>query len=526
MGIGPDLKALEEMNDFVESNRLLKTQKQSHNFHRSFIPPWRLPPVLSIFLFLVSFVVFLIIVFQTKLHDEDNANQLHLSNGNVHIPYTEDDILYPRPFHLTDSRHISEFFTVYHHDKIKEPVRCFTKGVQKATVKLGCVCKQNWHGKNCAIPDSVWYSDWFKESKFKVNLKLAKRLRRVICASWFAEDSSLDLLKLKLMETADVIDVFFIVESNFTSSCEPRKPTLLNRLRNDSLKQHDFSCFDAVIKDKAGQITSEKNCTSISLASVLIYHSKIVYSLMHTCPSFGVRSWPEFHQMIAGAGVFHLVTDYRPSDIIIFSNPDEIMSKDYITFLKLYENIPEPYAVTVHTSIFGFGMPIKFPTEPESKVIGSSVKYLVSVCTDHAIDLQFNGCDTKNAKNIQRYQKIDSNNFVKRWTTSRNHTAWWKCKWCLPTSLLQHFIKRIFEETGIELTIQKIYSEIDDHISWVKKGRLKNSNKIIIQNLDKTSNASLQLPESLNMTSELLYLVTGNFSEIDLKSLDLKKSIL
>lgn len=248
---------------------------------------------------------------------------------------------------------------------------------------------------------------------------------------------------------------------------------------------------------------------------------------MHTCPSSGVRSWPEFHQMIAGAGVFHLVTDYRPNDIIIFSNPDEIMSKDYITFLKLYENIPEPFAVTVHTSIFGFSLPsIRFPTEPESKVIGSSVKYLVSVCTDHAIDLQFYGCDKNNAKNIQRYQKIDSNNFVRRWTTSRNHTAWWKCKWCLPPSLLQRFIKRIFDETGVELTMQKIYSETDDQVSWIKKGELKNPNKLIMLNLNlnQSSNASLQLPEALTMSEEFTYLATGNFSELNLKSADLKKS--
>lgn len=234
MGIGPDLNTFEEMNDFVDSNRLFKSQKQSFTSHRNFTPPWKLPPVLSVFLFLVTFVILLMIVFQAKLHGEEETNKLHISSA--HIPYTEDDILYPRPFHLTDSRHLSEFFTVYHHDKIKEPLRCFTKGVHRATVKLGCVCKQNWHGDNCAIPDSVWYSDWFREAKHKVKLNPARRLRRVISASWFAEDSSLDMLKLKLMETGDVIDVFFIVESNFSSACEPREPTLLNRLRNDSLK--------------------------------------------------------------------------------------------------------------------------------------------------------------------------------------------------------------------------------------------------------------------------------------------------
>lgn len=233
---------------------------------------------------------------------------------------------------------------------------------------------------------------------------------------------------------------------------------------------------------------------------------------MHTCPPSGVRSWAEFHQLVSGVGVFHLVNDYRPDDVILFCAPDEIMSSDYLIYLKVHTGLPEPYVVSVRRSLLGLRLMAK---TQDVKVVGSSVKYLVSVCRNQAIDLQFDGCDdAKNGNVIARYHKFDTKNIVKRWKTAKEYAAWWRCRWCLPSSSIRKHIDEIYERTGIRVTIQRSYSALTNSTVWTKQAKVEDSKKAA--GFGWAGAADLpRFLRSENRTDEYAHLLTGNFTHFD-----------
>lgn len=186
------------------------------------------------FLGLVGIVLVLLVVLNNRLLRWGQISEpLLLSSG--YIPQSNDDVLYPKILHLADRAHVDEYFVVMRTDR-GTVVKCLKAGtinVNGSITTKGCSCKAGWHGEDCAVPDSVWYSKDGVPTRVKTT-----RLRRLVVVSWFSADdqSSLELLETRVKEAGHVVDVFFVVETNFTRSCQPSEPMLLNHLRNGFLK--------------------------------------------------------------------------------------------------------------------------------------------------------------------------------------------------------------------------------------------------------------------------------------------------
>lgn len=85
----------------------------------------------------------------------------------------------------------------------------------------GCRCAPGWHGDACSAPSSVWYSNL--PARFKTRLKptYGGATRRIVHA--FPFNIEFAMLEARLAELGDVVDLFLILESNYTA-CGRRKP--------------------------------------------------------------------------------------------------------------------------------------------------------------------------------------------------------------------------------------------------------------------------------------------------------------
>lgn len=117
---------------------------------------------------------------------------------------------------------------------------CFVEGLdekrrgERTTSDGGCPCKADWFGSACSLPGFISRSStpWSKDT-----LRLRFRPRRVIYAFPFSFE--FDMLKLRFTELADVMDVFLILESNYTRRGTPKPLRLLEQLlRNETFPQN------------------------------------------------------------------------------------------------------------------------------------------------------------------------------------------------------------------------------------------------------------------------------------------------
>jgi len=108
---------------------------------------------------------------------------------------------------------------------------CFFEGLDERTqVRLTagrCPCKTDWFGAACSIPGFINRSPtpWSKDS-----LQLRSQPRRIIHAFPFTIE--FDMLEMRFAELVGVVDVFFILESNYTAFGSAKSLRLLEQIRN------------------------------------------------------------------------------------------------------------------------------------------------------------------------------------------------------------------------------------------------------------------------------------------------------
>lgn len=86
-----------------------------------------------------------------------------------------------------------------------------------------CSCRKRWSGPACSIPDIVRKSDYSDDYP----LSLRENPRRIINA--FPFNGEFDLLDIRLSEIGDLVDVFLVLESNYTSHGDPKRLELRER---------------------------------------------------------------------------------------------------------------------------------------------------------------------------------------------------------------------------------------------------------------------------------------------------------
>ena len=93
-----------------------------------------------------------------------------------------------------------------------------------------CICLNGWYGSECSIPDVVYKSNTYPH---KYAVKPVDIPRRIIYAMPF--NNEFDLFEAKIMMLYDIVDLFIILESNYTAAGMPKDYALLSKLENGYL---------------------------------------------------------------------------------------------------------------------------------------------------------------------------------------------------------------------------------------------------------------------------------------------------
>ena len=208
---------------------------------------------------------------------------------------------------------------------------CFVEGLDErngtpATVG-GCPCKRDWFGAACSLPGFVRRSPtpWSKDS-----LQVRRRPRRVINA--FPFNIEFDMLELRFAELAPVVDVFLVLESNYTAYGTPKPLRLLDRLRNGTYPE------------------------------VL---AKLVYVFLDYFPPDAYKDgWVAdalARNYLGTDGLRRRLGGLRSDDLVVLNDADELPRRELVSFLKWHDGYSEPVAITYRWSVFGFfwGVPTR-----------------------------------------------------------------------------------------------------------------------------------------------------------------------
>ncbi|ELU10925.1 hypothetical protein CAPTEDRAFT_194340, partial [Capitella teleta] len=178
---------------------------------------------------------------------------------------------------------------------------CYLAGSRSAVNPFEeCKCRKGWHGQYCSTPDVVERSDYPNE----YGTSIRAEPRRIIYAFPFTFE--FEMLEARMAELGDVVDVFVILESNYTASGKTKPRYLLQNLQQEYLSQ---------------------------------YQHKILLLQMDSFPREGKRNgWvvDEKIRQYLGREIFERIPNLRPDDMIVIQDADELPVKETIFFLKFH----------------------------------------------------------------------------------------------------------------------------------------------------------------------------------------------
>ncbi|XP_067662082.1 beta-1,4-mannosyl-glycoprotein 4-beta-N-acetylglucosaminyltransferase-like [Haliotis asinina] len=246
----------------------------------------------------------------------NNTQLLDLPEDDGHNLYEDYDLKKPRNFTLPD--HDNEEFT-FENGKPK----CFKSGTSKVLGKgsnATCVCGSSYAGKHCSVPQIVKTALSKLPRSYIITPR--EKPRRIILAMTFNMEHH--VLMLKMLQVHSAVDLFVILESNYTGHGDPRPLRLLHNLRRGYMKR---------------------------------FHHKIMHVYLDTFPAGGrANGWiaeTYIREQLAPA-VEKRVSGLRKDDLFIFLDTDETPSVNLLHFLKLHNGYPFPVGFVLQNFIYGF----------------------------------------------------------------------------------------------------------------------------------------------------------------------------
>ena len=288
---------------------------------------------------------------------------------------------------------------------------CFLRGSVSDTKnnsekEQGCKCKEGWFGDYCSIPNSVIDANIPK--RFELKPRLKQTPRRIIQA--FPFNMEFAMLEARLREFGDLVDVFMILESNYTAYGDPKDVRLLRKLREGHYK--NYAC-------------------------------KIVHVFLDFFPQEGYKNgWIEddlLRNYIVSHGLTNQLSGYRHDDIFILTDADEIPKRETILFLKLHDGYPEPFGYNYQWNTWGF-----FWKANDNAIThvyaGMTVGMLLHIFSQKAIKIR--GCEyflhNEGANELSWYLSHGKNVSVHFWSFGNaNKPAGWHCSWCCDPECIQ-----------------------------------------------------------------------------------------
>ncbi|XP_042883191.1 beta-1,4-mannosyl-glycoprotein 4-beta-N-acetylglucosaminyltransferase-like [Penaeus japonicus] len=280
--------------------------------------------------------------------------------------------------HLTDHE-MSHYYTFFGKDL------CVKEGIIAEESSEGnCVCRKGWKGRRCGVPEVMQKAKWMQNEELSKNLQLRKRARRVILVTPFSYE--FDIFETNVNELNGLVDIFVIGETNYTEPGSKTSLPVLNKLKKEWLK--DFQ--DRIIYVPVTESDLKK--------------SSFMQNLVHT----GLR----------------LVSDIRPDDLFILTNGEEILSRDVLTFLKLFQGYPLPVKCQYREHVYGFyWRALKSINTTQPQVCASSFQFLANAFEYQVSRLQEGSVLEEDLNFFTTHEQP-----VSEWTVP---DAGWKCHLCL-----------------------------------------------------------------------------------------------
>ena len=207
----------------------------------------------------------------------------------------------------------------------------------------GCVCRRGYHGPHCGIPTSAWKS-YFKDNPRGAldKLKPRKQPRRLIHGLQVNHETDLFEARLEMLDS--VVDVYLVLESNYSSYGTAKPLTFLDKFRS-------------------GWLSS--------------FQEKLLYVFLPYFPKEGeTNGWyaDAFLRMYLGKKGMAMVEGARDDDIFLLLDADELPSNESLMFLKLFDGWTEPVKFGFRWTVFGF-----FWLKAEDPGIVDSIPFLAKI---------------------------------------------------------------------------------------------------------------------------------------------------
>ena len=287
----------------------------------------------------------------------------------------------------------------------KGMVWCFVEGT-KAFTRPNCTCNDGWYGVHCSIPSSVWFSDLPHKIMHLLKPRIRQRSRRIIHAMPFNMEFS--MLEARLAELGDLVDVFLILESNYTAYGRHKPLRLLEMLCQGKYKE---------------------------------YSKKIVHIWLDYFPkSAYVNGWlidKLQRNYISEYSLKYILRGCEDDDLFLLTDADELPARDTVLFLKTHDGYPQPVAYAYAHTIYGF-----FWNSGDHSAVPSilSIGVLKHVLQSQAYYIR-GGIDaiTSQTARLNSYLKSHPNERFRSWSFG-NYTnpSGWHCSWCFDPEGIQN----------------------------------------------------------------------------------------
>ncbi|XP_067650659.1 beta-1,4-mannosyl-glycoprotein 4-beta-N-acetylglucosaminyltransferase-like [Haliotis asinina] len=220
-----------------------------------------------------------------------------------------------KPWNFTLSDHRSEEFEI-----LNGTAGCFIPGTTSSKLRgteVTCRCTSGYGGPHCSVPSIV------QESLPQGHVPTPRnKPRRIILSTKFNMEHH--LLMLKMLQVHSAVDLFLILESNYTGHGDPRSLRLLHNLRRGYMKR---------------------------------FHHKIMHVFIDTFPSkgqlYGGLAEDYINKYITPA-LETRVSGLRNDDLFIYMDTDETPDVKILQFLKLHNGYSFPVGFVLQHFMYGF----------------------------------------------------------------------------------------------------------------------------------------------------------------------------
>ena len=201
---------------------------------------------------------------------------------------------------------------------------CYISGtdLEESERRKKCICVKRYFGVNCGIPDSAWYSFYRNNKTARLKLKPRKTARRLIHGLQVNHEFEMLEARVKMLE--DVVDVYLLLESNYTAYGSGKELLFLDKFR-------------------AGWLAE--------------YQDKIQYvflSFFHEAAKKNGWFADSYLRLFLGQEGMKMVENVRDDDVFLLLDADELPTPESLIFLKVFDGWTEPVKFGFRWNVFGF----------------------------------------------------------------------------------------------------------------------------------------------------------------------------